>query len=76
MAHTASAGVVEGEVTMIRILYDAVQQRRWSRDRSRRIATMLERERASAMAEFDAIDAMAWQLEEIRALPEALEPHC
>jgi hypothetical protein len=58
---------------MIRTLYAAVQQRCWSCDRSRRIAVMLERERAAAMAASDPVDAMAWQLAEIRALPETLE---
>ena len=60
---------------MIRTIYAAVQQRCWNRDRSRRIAAMLERERASARAGGDRLEAMAWQLAEIRALPEALEPH-
>ena len=59
---------------MIRTLYAAVQQRCWSRDRSRRIAAMLERERAIAIAELDELEALARQLVEIRALPEALEP--
>ena len=59
---------------MIRTLYAAVQQRCWSRDRSRRIAAMMEREQAIARAERDRRQAMAWQLAEIRALPEALEP--
>jgi hypothetical protein len=35
---------------------------------------MLESERAAATAELDPVDAMAWQLAEIRALPEALDP--
>lgn len=74
MAHTAGSGLAESEVTMIRTLYAAVQQRCWSRDRSRRIAAMLERERTIAMADLDRLEAMAWQLAEIRALPEALEP--
>ncbi|MBV9681079.1 MAG: hypothetical protein JO046_04765 [Solirubrobacterales bacterium] len=60
---------------MIRTIYAAVQQRCWNRDRSRRIAAMLEREFESAMAGGDELEAMAWQLAEIRALPEALEPH-
>ncbi|MBV9680726.1 MAG: hypothetical protein JO046_02965 [Solirubrobacterales bacterium] len=60
---------------MIRSIYAAVQQRCWNRDRSRRIAAMLEHECASAMADHDRLEAMAWQLAEIRALPEALEPH-
>jgi hypothetical protein len=59
---------------MIRTLYAVVQQRCWSRDRSRRIAAMLERERAMAIAELDQLDAMARQLVAIRALPETLEP--
>jgi len=59
---------------MIRTLYAAVQQRCWSRDRSRRIVAMLERERAIAIADLDQLEAMASQLAEIRALPEALEP--
>ena len=42
---TAGSGLVESEVAMIRTLYAAVQQRCWRRDRSRRIAAMLERER-------------------------------
>ena len=59
---------------MIRILYAAVQQRCWSRDRSRRIAAMRARERAIALADLDRLEAMAFQLAQIRALPEALEP--
>ena len=35
---------------------------------------MLECERAIAMADRDRRQAMAWQLAEIRALPEAPEP--
>ncbi|MBV8936616.1 MAG: hypothetical protein JO304_21610 [Solirubrobacterales bacterium] len=60
---------------MIRTLYAAIQQRCWRRDRSRRIAAMLERERAIGTVGLDELDAMAWQLAEIRALPEAFEPH-
>jgi hypothetical protein len=74
MAYTAGSGLAESEVTMIRSLYAAVQQRCWSRDRSRRIAAMLERERAIAMEDLDRLEAMACQLAEIRALPEALDP--
>jgi hypothetical protein len=75
MAHAAGSGLTELAVTrMIRSLYAAVQQRCWSRDRSRRIAAMLEHERETAMADFDLLEAMAGQLAEIRALPEALEP--
>jgi hypothetical protein len=60
---------------MFRTLYAAVQQRCWRRDRSRRIAAMLKREQAIAIAELDELEALAQQLVEIRALPEALEPH-
>jgi hypothetical protein len=60
---------------MIRALYAAVQRRCWSRDRSRRIDALLEREQAIAKADRDRREAMARQLIEIRALPEALEPH-
>ena len=60
---------------MIRTLYAAVQQRCWSRDRSRRIDALLEREQAIAKADRDRREAMARQLIEIRARPEALEPH-
>ena len=75
MAYTAGSGLAESEVTMIRSLYAAVQQRCWSRDRSRRIAAMLDRERAGiALADLDRLEGMAWQLAEIRALPEALDP--
>ena len=66
MAHTAGPGVAESEVTMIRTIYAAVQQRCWSRDRSRRIAAMRELERAIAIADFDGLEAMACQLAEIR----------
>jgi crotonobetainyl-CoA:carnitine CoA-transferase CaiB-like acyl-CoA transferase len=75
MAHAACSGLAESEVTMIRALYAAVQQRCSSRDRSRRIAAMRERE--IALADLDQLEAMASQLQlaEIRALPEAFEPH-
>jgi hypothetical protein len=59
---------------MIRSLFDAVRDRRWNRDRSRRIAAMLARERASLADNRDWLEAMAIQLAEIRALPEAWEP--
>lgn len=74
LGHTAGSGFAEGELTMIRTLYAAVQ-RCWSRDRSRRIDPLLEREQAIAKADRDRREAMARQLIEIRALPEALEPH-
>lgn len=74
MAHTAGPGFAESEVAMIRTLYAAVQQRRWGRDRSRRIAAMQERERTVALADLDRLEAMACQLAEIRALPEASYP--
>jgi hypothetical protein len=59
---------------MIRSLYVAARERRWNRDRSRRIAEMLQRERSVLAANNDWLVAMAIQLAEIRALPEALEP--
>lgn len=59
---------------MIRNIYAAVQQRCWRRDRSRRVAAMLERERATGVAGLDPFEAMAAQLVEIRALPETFEP--
>ena len=51
----------------------AVVERRWNRDRRRRIATMLQREQRATLAAIDHADAMAVQLAEILALPEALE---
>jgi hypothetical protein len=59
---------------MIRSLYHAARDRRWNRDRSRRVAAMLARERASFTNKIDWVEAMAIQLAEIRALPEAVEP--
>jgi hypothetical protein len=59
---------------MIRSLYLSARERRWNRDRARRIAAMLQRERLIQMATFDRLEAMALQLAEIRGLPEALEP--
>ena len=35
---------------------------------------MLKHERALGMADLDRLEGMAWQLVEIRALPEALDP--
>lgn len=74
MADTAGASLTESEVTMIRTLYAVVQQRSWNRDRSRRIAVMLDRERTIPMADLDRLDALTCQLAQIRALPEAPEP--
>jgi hypothetical protein len=60
---------------MIRSLFITAREWRWNRDRSRRIALMMVRERAAvAAAAIDPVDAMAFQLEEIRALPEHAEP--
>ena len=59
---------------MIRSLYHAALERRWNRDRRRRIAEMAQRERFVEMAGVAWLEAMACQLAEIRALPEALEP--
>jgi hypothetical protein len=58
---------------MIRSIFLAARERIWNRDRSRRIAAMLERERARRPAEIGWVEAMAIQLAEIRALPEAFE---
>ncbi len=58
---------------MMRSLYIAARERRWNRDRRRRIAEMRRRERANFMAEIDWVEAMASQLAEIRMLPEALQ---
>ena len=59
---------------MIRSLYYSARERRWDRDRGRRVAAMLARERASLADKMDYMDAMAMQLLEIRTLPEAVEP--
>jgi hypothetical protein len=59
---------------MIRSVFLGARERCWNRDRSRRIAAMLERERVTRTAEVGWVEAMAIQLAEIRALPEALEP--
>ena len=59
---------------MIGSLYRAARERRWNRDRVRRIAEMLERERAASATVLDCIESMAAQLAEIRALPEAPDP--
>jgi hypothetical protein len=59
---------------MIRSLVYAARERRWDRDRSRRVAAMLARERASLADRTDWVEAMAMQLVEIRTLPEAVEP--
>ena len=58
---------------MIRTLYLAARERRWNRDRSRQIDKMRHREDAVLRADLDRLDAMAFQLAEIRALPETLE---
>ena len=58
----------------MRSLYIAARERRWSRDRRRRIAEMRQRERASLIAQVDWVEAMAIQLAEIRMLPEPLGP--
>ena len=58
---------------MIRSLYMVARERRWNRDRHRRIAEMRRRERASFMAQIGWVEAMAVQLAEIRTLPEALQ---
>jgi hypothetical protein len=55
-------------------LYRAIFELRWTRDRRRRIAEMLERERATSAPKLDWFETMAAQLAEIRALPEAPDP--
>lgn len=60
--------------SIIRWLYIAARERRWNRDRRRRIAEMRRRERLSFITNIDWVDAMASQLAEIRSLPEAHEP--
>jgi hypothetical protein len=59
---------------MIRTLYFAARERRWDRDRRRRIAEMLQRERAERAPDVEWVEAMAIQLTEIRTLPEVPEP--
>jgi hypothetical protein len=58
---------------MIRSLYLAARERRWNRDRTRRINEMLHREHATLAAQCAWLEGMAIQLAEIRALPEAPE---
>jgi hypothetical protein len=55
-------------------VFVALREWRWDRDRSRRIRSMLERERENVRAVGGWAEPMAGQLEEIRALPEVLEP--
>jgi len=55
-------------------LYRAMRERRWNRERSRRIAKMLKRESATHEARAEWLEGMAIQLAEIRALPEARGP--
>jgi hypothetical protein len=59
---------------MIRRFYRATCECRRNRDRRRRIAEMLERERRGGAAMLVWVEAMAMQLAEIRALPEAQDP--
>jgi hypothetical protein len=60
---------------MLRSLYLAARERRWNRDRRRRINEMLERERGRRLAETPGLsEEMAIQLAEIWALPEAPQP--
>jgi hypothetical protein len=58
---------------MIRSLYLSARERRWDRNRRRRIDEMRHRERLIEMATADWLEAMVSQLAEIRALPEAVE---
>jgi hypothetical protein len=59
---------------MIASLYRAARERRWNRDRRRRIEAMLERELTSFAGVLDCAEAMTAQLAEIRSLPEAPDP--
>jgi hypothetical protein len=61
-------------VSKIRSLYVAHRERRWDRERSRRITAMLRSERATIATQADWLEAMAIQLVEIRTLPEAAHP--
>ena len=70
---TAGPSITCDERSMIRSLFLAARERHWNRDRRRRIAAMLERERAMRTAEIGWVEAMAIQLAEIRTLPEPLE---
>lgn len=63
------------ERTLIRSLYIAARERRWNRDRRRRIAEMRRRERATFVSDIDWVETMAIQLAEIRALPELVDRH-
>lgn len=58
----------------IRALFFAVRERRWNRDRSRRVAAMLQSERTTLVTRAEWLEAMAIQLAEIWTLPEAVEP--
>jgi hypothetical protein len=58
----------------LRSAFLSLRERRCNRDRNRRIARMLMRERATFEAKADWLEAMAVQLAEIRTLPEAVEP--
>lgn len=58
---------------MIRSVYIAVRERRWDRDRRRRITQMRQRDRETFIGNIDWVEAMAIQLAEIRALPQLLE---
>ena len=55
------------------LAFTLVREWWWDRDRSRRVATMLERERENTPAAAGVCGLMAIQLAEIRALPEVCE---
>ena len=59
---------------MIRSLYLAALERRWNRDRARRIAKLRAGEHEGRLAVIEWVDQMALQLAEIRTLPETPEP--
>ena len=73
MTHTFTTQI--SPLSTIRSLCIEARERRWNRDRRRRIAEMRRRERLSFVTNIDWVEAMAIQLAELRSLPEAHEPH-
>jgi hypothetical protein len=54
----------------MKAVFLAVREWHWDRDRNRRITAMLARERANLTSAGEQAEALAKQLDEIRALPE------
>jgi hypothetical protein len=71
---TGVLSVVAGFGVIGASMFLAVREWRWDRDRSRRIRSMRERELENVRAAGGWAEAIARQLDEIRALPEVLEP--